>query len=581
MKRLATLLGGSFILLITGCTVEASPEPATPLPSATQEPTEIVQSSPTEVPPTSTPRPTTAPICTSLQAAADQEGDLYWWNDKVFYEIFVRSFFDSDADGIGDFNGITQKLDYLNDGDPNTDTDLGITGIWLMPINLSPSYHGYDVSDYFEVNPEYGTMEDFQNLLQEARQRDISVIVDLVLNHTSTDHPWFQNASTDPESPYRDYYIFADSPGGYKSPWGSDVWHSADTGFYYGIFWAGMPDLNYTSPVVVEEMQEVVRYWLEDIGVDGFRLDAIKHIVEDGEIQENTPATHVFWEGFYDHYTSINPDAFTIGEAWTSTGEVVKYIGDEVSIAFEFDTAGAMVEAARSGHNSQIRKAHDLVLNSYPPHQYGTFLTNHDQPRVMNTFLGDFGKAKTAASLLLTGPGVPFIYYGEEVGQRGGKPDENIRTPMQWSSETNAGFTEAEMPWRLPQRDYADFNVADQTDDPTSLLNHYRKLIKARTNYPALSSGDMLLLPTANRGVYAFLRYTGEEVIMVVINLTKNPISDYRFCLNDGGLVAVSPIEILHAVEVNTPSINDSGGFDDYRPIDELEPYSSYIIQLK
>ncbi len=399
----------------------------------------------------------------------------------------MRSFYDSDSDGIGDFNGITQKLDYLNDGDPTTHTDLGISGIWLMPINVSPSYHGYDVSDYFEVNPEYGSMDDFQNLLEEAHKREIRVIVDLVLNHTSTKHPWFVDASTEVDSPYRDHYIFADSPGGYKSPWGGDVWHKADTGFYYGIFWSGMPDLNYANPKVVEEMQEVVRFWLEDIGVDGFRLDAIKHIVEDGEIQENTPATHTFWEGFYDHYTSINPDAFTVGEAWTSTGEVVKYIGDEVSIAFEFDTAGAMVEAARSERSSQITQAHELTIKSYPSHQYGTFLTNHDQPRVMTQLRGDFGKAKSAASLLLTGPGVPFVYYGEEIGQSGGKPDENIRTPMQWSAEPNAGFTMAEQPWREPQRDFADFNVAGQTDDPEFVTKSLPSPDPGPRNLPGLA----------------------------------------------------------------------------------------------
>jgi glycosidase len=328
-------------------------------------------------------------------------------------------------------------------------------------------------------------------------------------------------------------------------------------------------------------MQEVVRFWLEDVGVDGFRLDAIKHIVEDGEIQENTPETHSFLEGFYDHYTSINPDTFTVGEAWTSTGEVVKYIGDEVSIAFEFDTAGAMVESSRSNRSTQITQAHELVLESYPAHQYGTFLTNHDQPRVMTQLQGDDGKAKSAASLLLTGPGVPFLYYGEEVGQRGSKPDENIRTPMQWSAESNAGFTTAELPWRSPQRDYAKYNVADQTDDPNSLLSHYRSLIQIRNKYPAFQTGGMLQLPTASRGIYAFLRYTDDETFMVLVNLTKNPISDYRFCLSDGQLVDNSPVEILQSADVNHPTRNATGGFDDYQPIDELEAYTTYIIRLK
>jgi glycosidase len=240
-----------------------------------------------------------------------------------------------------------------------------------------------------------------------------------------------------------------------------------------------------------------------------------------------------------------------------------------------------MVEAARAGNHRQVAQAHELVLRSFPAHQYATFLTNHDQTRVMTVLVGDFGKAKSAASLLLTGPGVPFMYYGEEVGQRGSKPDENLRTPMQWSAQTNAGFTSADLPWRLPQRDYADYNVADQSTDPDSLLSHYRYLIQARENYPALKNGAMLPLPTANRGVYAFLRYTPDQTLLVVINLTKNPISDYRFCLSDANLTAGSPAEILHDAQVQSPDINAAGGFDDYRPIDELEAYSTYIIKMK
>ena len=359
--------------------------------------------------------------------------DFGWWNKTVFYELFVRSFYDSDGDGIGDFNGIIQKLDYLNDGDPETTDDLGISGIWLMPINPSPSYHGYDVTDYLDVNPEYGTLEEFKKFLDEAHARGIKVIIDLVLNHTSTQHPWFVESSASTDNPYRDYYIWADPPPSYKSPWGADVWHSIDTGSYYGIFWGGMPDLNYSNPAVTTEAQEIIRFWLEDVGVDGFRLDAIKHLIENGEMQENTEATHVWWEGFYDYYTSINPEAFTVGEAWTNTAEVVRYIGDEMNIAFEFDTAGAIITSARTETNRAVQSAHELVLESYPPHQYATFLTNHDQSRVMSELRRRDDRAKTAASLLLTGPGVPFLYYGEEIGQAGHKPDENIRTPMQWN----------------------------------------------------------------------------------------------------------------------------------------------------
>ncbi|MFQ5614991.1 MAG: alpha-amylase family glycosyl hydrolase, partial [Anaerolineales bacterium] len=350
-------LGILVLLLLAGCTATPTEE-ATPA----EQPFEVPALEPTPEP--ATPAPTAAPICTSLSVETVDTDALGWWNDAVFYEIFVRSFYDSDGDGIGDFAGITERLDYLNDGDPNTTSDLGITGIWLMPINVSPSYHGYDVSDYLAVNEEYGSMGDFRRLLDEAHQRGIRVIIDLVLNHTSIKHPWFQEAASDPNSPYRDYYVWAENPPGYKSPWGSDVWHLADTGYYYGIFWSGMPDLNYNNPEVTAEIQEVIRFWLEDVGVDGFRLDAIKHLIEDGNVQENTPATHQWWEGFHAYYTSINPEAFTVGEAWTSTSEVVQYIGDEMDIAFEFDTAGAIIQSARRDTKRSILQAHRMDTES-------------------------------------------------------------------------------------------------------------------------------------------------------------------------------------------------------------------------
>ncbi len=574
MKRIPFTFWLVVILALVGCKAPTAEETPSPFPQAS----ETAATPPTSTP---TPRPTMTPQCVSWSDVSIDEEYLRWWNDAVFYEIFVRSFYDSDGDGIGDFNGIRQKLDYLNDGDPSTSQDLGVSGIWLMPINPSPSYHGYDVTDYFAVNPEYGTMEDFKNLLEEAHQRGIKVIIDLVLNHTSKEHPWFLEASQNPGSPYRDYYVWADKPPGFKSPWGSDVWHRTDNGYYYGIFWAGMPDLNYTNPQVTAEMQEVIRYWLEDVGVDGFRLDAIKHLIEEGEVQENTASTHAWWEGFYDYYTSINPEAFTVGEAWTSTSEVVKYIGDEVNIAFEFDTAQAMIDSARSETNRYIQQAHQQVLASYPPLQFATFLSNHDQTRVMSELRNKVGQAKTAASLLLTGPGVPFLYYGEEIGQTGRKPDENLRTPMQWTAEKNAGFTTADLPWRRPQENYEEKNVAAQNADPDSLLQHYRALIHARNQHPALRRGDFLELPTSDRRIYTFLRTTADQTILVIMNLSKSAIQDYRLCLSTGPLSRGTAKEILQNAVVTRPALNGQGGFDSYQPLDELAPYTTYLIELE
>ncbi|MGQ0600216.1 MAG: alpha-amylase family glycosyl hydrolase, partial [Anaerolineales bacterium] len=310
--------------------------------------------------PTSAPTPPPAPTAT-----AEPVANSPWWNDTVFYEIFVRSFRDSDGDGVGDFNGLIEKLDYLNDGDPTTTTDLGVTGIWLMPITESPSYHGYDVVDYYAVDQEYGTREDFARLLDEAHQRGIKVIVDLVLNHTGLDHPWFKEADAG-NAEYRDWYLWADEAPNYRGPWGQQVWYAAKDGYYYAVFWSGMPDLNLENPKVTTQIQDITRFWLEEMNVDGLRLDAIKHFVEQGPAQENTPATHAWLQSYFQFYKSVDPNTFTVGEAWTDTPKVVDYIGDEVDVAFEFDLAKAFLTSASGPIASAASKHLQVVLDNFP-----------------------------------------------------------------------------------------------------------------------------------------------------------------------------------------------------------------------
>ncbi|CAN5596907.1 hypothetical protein BH23BAC4_BH23BAC4_11140 [soil metagenome] len=341
-------------------------------------------------------------------------GELHWWNDAVFYEVFVRSFYDSDGDGIGDFDGLTAKLDYLNDGDPTTDTDLGITGIWLMPINNSPSYHGYDVTDYESIHPDYGTMESFQNFLAAAHERGIRVIIDFVVNHTSTQHPWFQ-ASAANNPAYRDFYRWSASHPGYNGPLGP-AWHNHSSGFYYGVFWSGMPDLNFENSTVQDSMFAAADFWLREIGVDGFRLDAVKYIFEDGPILENAPRTFSFWSEFSGSVRESNPEAVTVCEAWSSTDSVVPYVVDgNLDFCFEFDLAARILQSVQSGNAQPLATKMQEVYAAYPHLQVGTFLTNHDQDRVMEVLDGDVDRARAAAALYLTLPGVPFIYYGEEI----------------------------------------------------------------------------------------------------------------------------------------------------------------------
>jgi glycosidase len=551
----------------------------------------------TSVPvPRNGPVTTSAPAVTAALEPAQQEiaevdpedqSDLYegtagmpWWNDAVFYEVFVRSFQDSDGDGKGDIPGLIERLDYLNDGDPSTADDLGVTGIWLMPIMESPSYHGYDVVDYFQVDEEYGTEEDFKRLIDEAHDRGIRVVVDLVLNHTSSDHPWFQDARN-PESSLRDWYIWSEDDPGFRGPWGQQVWHYSGGEYFYGIFWEGMPDLNYENPEVTDAMLESARFWLEDMGADGFRLDAVKHIVEEGAQQENTDATHDWLEGFYTFYKDVNPDAFAVGEAWTSTDQVLEYTGDEVDIAFQFDLARAILDTSSYGNANLYMDEMTNVVESYPAGQYATFITNHDQDRVMSQLDEDEGAAKVAASLLLTSPGAPFIYYGEEIGMTGMKPDENIRRPMQWTGKNlRVGFTTGS-PWRRPSKDYEERNVALQDGDPDSLLNHYRSLIQLRNDHEALRIGEWAEVDTGNESLVAFLRHTEAETLLILINTSHDPVSDYDLALFAGSLAGDVSSRLLYGEgDLIEPEVNNGGGFSSYKPLEELLPQSTYIIEF-
>ncbi len=498
-----------------------------------------------------------------------------WWSNAVFYEIFVRSFNDSDGDGVGDFNGITQKLDYLQ--------ELGITAVWLMPIFPSPSYHGYDVTDYYDVNPQYGTMDDFKNLVTEAHKRDINIILDLVINHTSDKHPWFKEAKKDPNSPYRDWYIWSETDLNYEGPWGQRVWHSSTTGFYYGIFEAFMPDLNYNNPEVTQEMNKIAAFWLTDVGVDGFRLDAAKHLIEEGTVQQNTQATHLWFQNeFYPAYKAVDPEAMTVGELFgDGLNTIATYVkNDQFDLAFNFQLANSFIDAAYTGKAGTLPNTLKVSDKAIPDHEYATFLTNHDQNRVMSQLNGDVNKAKLAAFLLLTSPGTPFIYYGEEIGMQGKKPDENIRLPMQWSAEANAGFTTGR-PWRAPGTDFETVNVAAQTGTADSLLEHYRALIQLRNNHITLQTGDLIPLKSNKPSIYAAIRTDENGTFLILANLAEEAVTDYSIALDGAGLAeSAYSVETVFGAEQATSPDGSGKAFQAYTPFESLPPFAMYILKL-
>ncbi len=534
-----------------------------------------------------------AAVATKPAASSAVAPENAWWNDTVFYEVFVRSFQDSDGDGIGDLQGLIDRLDYLNDGDPTTTDDLGVTGIWLMPVAQSPSYHGYDTTDYYTVEEDYGSNEDFQRLIDEAHRRGIKVIVDLVLNHTSTEHPWFVDSASGPDAEKRDWYRWSPTDDGSRAPWmgGGPVWHRSGDDYYFGLFWEGMPDLNHENPEVTAEMQNAARFWLEEMGADGFRLDAVRHLVEEGTTYSGTPSTHAWLAGFDDFVDTVDPAALTVGEVWDTTAQAASYVqGDEVDLTFQFELAEGILTSVQQGRPSGTAGELADLLAAYPAGQFATFLANHDQPRVATTLFKDPEGNKLAATTLLTLPGVPFIYYGEEIGMTGNKPDELIRTPMQWSDAAGAGFTSGQ-PWQPVNRGFQELNVAGQETDPDSLLSHYRRLIHLRNGHPALLRGGFIPVESSCDSTLAFLRQApaGDadapdgQTVLVVLNFDhKGEQKGCTFSYSGGALPAGTyQVQDLLGGAAAAPLTMTDSGFQDYAPLASLSARAGHILLLE
>ncbi|MCP9769602.1 DUF3459 domain-containing protein [Lacihabitans sp. LS3-19] len=448
----------------------------------------------------------------------------------VFYEIFVRSFCDSNRDGKGDINGITSKLDYLQ--------DLGVEGIWLTPFCKSSSYHKYDVVDYKCVDPEYGTMEDLERLIAEAHKRNIQVLFDFVINHTSSEHHWFKEAKKGKENPYRNYYNWL-TPAQIKAKGIAErektadstetqPWHWAAKGEeekYYGMFWSGMPDLNMDNPKVREEIYKIGRFWLEK-GIDGFRMDAAKHIYPDWEANK----CHDFWLEFRQKMEAIKSDVYIVGEVWTSAEKVAPFFRG-LKANFDFDLSFAIQDIVKSGKDSvdivsKLINNYKLFSKENPNFIDATMLTNHDQNRIGSIAEGDLQKLKMAANLLFTFPGNPFIYYGEELGMKGTKPDENIREAFQWDKRHE---DKERTNWRKPHfnSDSKTTPLRQQREDENSLFNHYKKLIALRKSIPALaqiSPPNLQKSGISNKKIVSFIRPHQDGNVLVIQNITNENV---------------------------------------------------------
>lgn len=521
--------------------------------------------------------------CAPRTRRAEGPAGLDWTRGAVCYEVFVRSFSDSDSDGIGDLNGLTAKLDYINDGDPASQTDLGASCIWLMPVAASPSYHGYDVSDYYRVEPDYGTSDDFKRLVSEAHRRGIRLLVDMVLNHASSEHPSFQAAISDSTSPYRAWYRFSPTTLG-KGPWGMEAWHRSPLRdeYYYGVFWSGMPDLNYETLAVREEAKRVATFWLRDMGVDGFRLDAVPYLLEEGSCLSGCPGTHAFLREYAAHVQSIAPEAYTVGEAWGNVATLLPYYPDQLTSYFAFELADSLLSAVRTGSAAGLLGGFLRLQDTLPAYRWSPLLSNHDGTRTMTALGGDVAGARLAGTLLLTLPGLPFVYYGEEIGMTGDKPDPRLRTPMQWRPGHGGGFTSG-TPWSSAQPDSQTTTVAAQDQDPGSLLNLYRRLIHLRKANEALATGVLVPLSATNSSVTAFLRRAGDHAVLVVANLGAAAVSGVTIGSAEGVLPPgrYEPRNLLGGPNGAALEVSPDGRVRDYVPVPgTLGPREGLVLEL-
>lgn len=444
----------------------------------------------------------------------------YYPSNDVYYEIFVRSFADSNGDGIGDLNGITANLDYLS--------SLGITALWLMPINPSPSYHGYDVTDYYAINPDYGTMEDFENLIEQASLRGIDIIIDLVVNHTSDQHPWYVSAKSSTQSEYRDYYIF---------PEGSNN--------AYESFVGGMKDLNYDNPAVNQEMKDIMAFYMNK-GVHGFRLDAVIKLFESNTHVDVDYDAAVLIKGWDDYIKTIHPDAYIVSEAWYAdySDYADYYIGSES--LFDFDIQTEIMN--RLGLGNSIYLFVDNIIDMYDEYRIyrpdfinGLILGNHDMDRIasrsgFNSFY-QLEKLKLAASIQMTLPGNPYIYYGEEIAMKGWRDDTNDgfnmpgygivydevrRAPFIWGSDAY------QTDWYPDNQNDTTVDALTQMEQPLSLWTHYQEMIALRKENPALMYGNTLMAyKDGNSKIQGFVRvYEDEHItqaVLVLYSMTQIP----------------------------------------------------------
>jgi len=499
------------VLILMGCAPKGENTPVTTAPESSGALVDIEETQPKEA-------VKTKAALESIHALGESPDDNY----RTFYEVFVYSFCDSDGDGIGDFNGLTSKLDYLQ--------DLGIQGIWLMPIHPSTSYHKYNVSDYYAIDPQYGTMEDFDNFMAECQKRDIHVIIDLVLNHTGSEHQWFKTAveylqnlnGAEPnvaDCPYLDYYYFSkEQSSGYCEVPGTD-W------YYEGRFNYDMPDVNLACEAVWTEIEDIMSFWF-DKGVAGFRLDAAKEFVS-GNVTRNVEILSRIQQ----LATSLKPDAYLVAEVWEGFQQITKYYESGITSLFNFafgNSDGKITAVIRGAGNpttvttyaTALEKADKAYLGANPNYIDAPFLSNHDVGRIAGFANRDPLKMKLAGAMNIFMGGSCFIYYGEEIGMPGSGNDPSKRAPMYWNAARDNGTTNPPPECELPG-EYALGSLEEQVNDDSSIYNYYRQAIAIRNALPVIARGRVTAETALNVGCISAQRKTwNDQECIILMNIS-------------------------------------------------------------
>jgi len=449
----------------------------------------------------------------------DADASAFTQAVSTAYSLFPIAWADSDGDNKGDLKGIISKLDYLNDNDPSTTTDLGIDAVWFNPIYPSDTYHKYDINDYKAIDPSFGTLEDFKTLVSEMHKRGIKIILDMVFNHTSDTNPWFTQGIGG-KSPFDEYYMIKTTIKMSDYP-GNSGWYGRNSRMYFAGFWNEMPDLNAESDLVREELHRVLDFWM-DLGVDGFRYDAVTQVYALNEYPKGTQLLQLskqYWMEMKEYVESKNKAVYTVGEAWISANMASSYAAGFDSL-FNFDLAVGILTAVKNGSSANFIdnyiNGQNLFSTKTDHYVDAIFLTNHDQNRIMSEVSGDKEKAKLAASILFTLPGIPYVYYGEELGMRGIKPDEHIREPFVW----NHGILPPMADWVSNQYNKDTPSYEDQVNDPESMFTLYRTLIALRKTSEVLRFGDLKKIDS-NYKFIAFSRTYNGKTWLIIHNVSN------------------------------------------------------------